>query len=200
MAPVTFCHTAGCITSSICRECLFIYILYHHTHENQELQRILSRCLDFLYSGTNTPSGLQVDCDYLLIIRTIETQLFTWQRDWQAYRQKPNGGCYVSTCKFYSHPSKFEGESAPAVAYKALIARFYFNYAMLIINSFGLQNALERSPVDIGHFFARCHSSAMACAKLVRDELGPSGFMKYSPDSHFVQTSYAVLSILKVRD
>lgn len=69
---------------------------------------------------------------------------------------------------------------------------------MLVLNSFGLQNALERAPLDIGHFFARCHSSAIACAVLVRDQLGPRGFMKYSPDSHFVQTSYAVLSLLKV--
>jgi hypothetical protein len=75
---------------------------------------------------------------------------------------------------------------------------FYFNYTMLVLNSFGLQNALERAPLDIGHFFARCHSSAIACAMLVRDNLGPRGFMKYSPDSHFVQTSYAVLSLLKV--
>lgn len=71
---------------------------------------------------------------------------------------------------------------------------------MLVLNSFGLQNALERSSVDIGHFFARCHSSATSCAMLVRDELGPSGFMKFSPDSHFVLTSYAVLSLLKVRN
>jgi len=42
------------------------------------------------------------------------------------------------------------------------------------------------------------HTSAHACARLVRDELGPSGFMRFSPDSHFVQTSYAVLSLLKL--
>jgi hypothetical protein len=69
---------------------------------------------------------------------------------------------------------------------------------MLVLNSFGLQDALDRSPLNIGHFVGRVHSSAMACATIVRDELGPSGFMKSSPDSHFVQTSYAVLSLLKV--
>lgn len=69
---------------------------------------------------------------------------------------------------------------------------------MLVLNSFGLQNALERSPVDIAHFFARCYMSATVCATLVRDELGPAGFMKYAPDSHCVLTSYAVLSLLKV--
>jgi hypothetical protein len=32
----------------------------------------------------------------------------------------------------------------------------------------------------------------------VRDELSPRGYMKYAPDSHFVFTSYVVLSLLKV--
>lgn len=83
--------------------------------------------------------------------------------------------------------------------YPKVIAQFYFNYSMLVLNSFGLQNAMERSAVDIGHFFARCHQSATACAKIARDELAPRGFLKYSPDSHFVMMSYAVLSLLKVR-
>lgn len=69
---------------------------------------------------------------------------------------------------------------------------------MLVVNSFGLQNAMERSHVDISHFFSRCHSSAMSCALVVRDELAPRGYMRYSPDSHFVFTSYAVLTLLKV--
>ena len=80
-----------------------------------------------------------------------------------------------------------------------LVANLYFHYAMLTINAFGLQNALERSAVDIGHFFARCHSSAVSCALLLRDEMGPHGYLKYAPDSHFVMGSYAVLSLLKVR-
>lgn len=78
------------------------------------------------------------------------------------------------------------------------MAEFFANYSMLVINSFGLQNAMERCPIDIPHFFARVHSSAKTCAILVREELGPSDFLKYAPDSHFVFTSYAVLSLLKV--
>ena len=69
---------------------------------------------------------------------------------------------------------------------------------MLVVNSFGLQNALVHSPVDKGHFFIRTHEAAVNCATLARDELGPSGFLRYSPDPHFVQCSYAVLSLLKV--
>lgn len=91
------------------------------------------------------------------------------------------------------------GESEHAKQYGLCMAKFFFNYAMLTINSFGLQNALERSAVDIGHFFARCHASAVNCAQVIRDEIGPLGYLQYAPDSHFVQASYAVLSLLKVR-
>ena len=89
-------------------------------------------------------------------------------------------------------------ETTPFFTYRRIIASFYYNYAMLVVNSFGLQDALERTPINLAHFFTRCHSSAIACATLVRDELGPRGFLRYSPDSHFVQCSYAVLSLLKV--
>ncbi|KAG8699118.1 hypothetical protein FRC08_005498 [Ceratobasidium sp. 394] len=142
-----------------------------------ELQRILSRSLDFLYSGTVTASGLQADCDYLLVIKTVESQLQAWSNEWEYHRKSDT-----------SHGSE----------YRSLVAVFYYHYAMLVVNSFGLQNAMERSHVDIAHFFSRCHSSATACAVVVRDELAPRGHLRYSPDSHFVFTSYAVLTLLKL--
>ncbi|KAF8237671.1 hypothetical protein L208DRAFT_476330 [Tricholoma matsutake] len=145
-----------------------------------ELQRILSRCLDFLYSGTETASGLHVHCDYMLVIKTFEAQILTWRQQ-------------------FSFQDLDSSElPAPEAEYTKLIVLLYYHYAILVLNSFGLQNALERSAVDIGHFFARCHSAATACATLVRDELSPRGYMKYAPDSHFVFTSYAVLSLLKL--
>lgn len=82
--------------------------------------------------------------------------------------------------------------------YNGLMAEFYTNYAMLVFNSYGLQHAMDRSPVDIPHFFARVHSSAKTCAVLVKEDLGPQDFLKYAPDSLFVFSSYAVLSLLKV--
>ncbi|CAE6523226.1 unnamed protein product [Rhizoctonia solani] len=142
-----------------------------------EMQRILSRSLDFLYSGTQSASGLQTDCDYLLVIKTIESQFQSWNDDWEYHRK---------------------GDTSPSAEYRSLASVFYYHYAMLVVNSFGLQNAMERSRVDIGHFFSRCHTSAMACALVVRDELAPRGYMRYSPDSHFVFTSYAVLTLIKL--
>jgi hypothetical protein len=44
----------------------------------EELQRITSRTLDLLYSETDSPSGLLVDVDYLLVIKTFERQIQTW--------------------------------------------------------------------------------------------------------------------------
>ena len=76
--------------------------------------------------------------------------------------------------------------------------RFYYHYALLVINSFGLENAFQNSPVDMAHFFGRCHSNAMACVLIMRDEIASAGWLRYSPDSHFVLCSYAVLSLLKV--
>ncbi|EPQ57784.1 hypothetical protein GLOTRDRAFT_71665 [Gloeophyllum trabeum ATCC 11539] len=142
------------------------------------LLQIVSRSLDILYAGTETPSGLQASCDYMLITKTIETQIVAWQHEWTLRQNSP--------------ASEAESE------YRMLIGRFYYNYYMLVVNSFGLQNALERSAVDIGYFFATCHSCATACALIFRDELGPKGYLKYSPDSHFVFVSYAVLSLLKL--
>lgn len=144
-----------------------------------ELQRIVSRSLDILYSGTNTSSGLQTDCDYLLIIKTIEAQILGWQHEWTTVRQ-------------------FQADDEVVKAYASTIIKFYFHYYMLVINSFGLQNAMERSHVDIPHFFARVHTSATAVAAIARDELVPRGYLKYSPDAHFVFLSYAVLSLLKL--
>jgi len=53
----------------------------------QDLQRIMSRSLDFLYSGTSSVSGLQIDCDYLVVTKTIETQLLAWRNEWQNFRR-----------------------------------------------------------------------------------------------------------------
>ncbi|KAH9952175.1 hypothetical protein B0H21DRAFT_17239 [Amylocystis lapponica] len=146
-----------------------------------EFQRVLTRSLDLLYSNTSSPSGLQADCDYLLITNTMETQLLGWQENWL-------------------HALRSMHDDVPEIIrrYGEINGRFCYHYGILVINSFGLQDALQRSAVDIGHFFTRCHSAAVKCATIIRDEFGPRGYLKYAPDSHFVRGSYAVLSLLKL--
>jgi hypothetical protein len=147
----------------------------------------MSRSLDILGS-TNGTSMMQSDMDYLAVIRTMESQLVDWN--------------YAAANALSAHAARWARAGGPdAVAraqYFDIIMRFYFHYAMLVVNSFGLQNAMDRASVNIPHFFTRCHTHATKCAMLVRDELGPRGYMRYSPDSHFVLCSYAVLSLLKV--
>ncbi|KAF8598870.1 hypothetical protein BDV93DRAFT_609590 [Ceratobasidium sp. AG-I] len=75
---------------------------------------------------------------------------------------------------------------------------FYYHYAILVINLFGFQDAVENPGADLAHFFSRCYSSAMGCVLVVCSELVPGGYMRYSPDSHFVFTTYAVLTLLKL--
>ncbi|KAG8970236.1 hypothetical protein FRC03_010426 [Tulasnella sp. 419] len=149
-----------------------------------EIQRILSRGLDFLYSGVENPSALQQDCDYLMITKTLEAQLLSWANEWEFHRRDMS--------------AQTEGIYDRNLEYRNLVSQFYLNYAFLVVNSFGLQNALERSQVDIPYFFGRCHSAASTVAKIVKDSLGPKGYLRYSPDSHFVFTSYAVLTLLKL--
>lgn len=62
---------------------------------SQELQRIVSRSLDLLYSGTNTPSGLQTDCDYLLVIKTFEQQIAAWLHEWTNARTVVTSECFL---------------------------------------------------------------------------------------------------------
>lgn len=47
------------------------------------LQQILSRSLDFVYSGVSTASGLQADIDYPLLLRSVEAQLNVWRHEWE---------------------------------------------------------------------------------------------------------------------
>lgn len=62
----------------------------------QEMQRILSRCLDFLHSSTETASGLHEHCDYMLIIKAFEAQILTWRQ--QSVLRPVDGWMFLLIC------------------------------------------------------------------------------------------------------
>lgn len=136
-----------------------------------QLQQIISHSLDFLYSGTDSPSGLQRKCDYLKVISSFDAQLRAWWIEWGNDSQSPY------------HP----------------YLDFQYHYASLVLNSFGLQNALESTDakIHLSYFFNKVYTTSEHCAMLVRDRV-PKGTLGYFPDTCFVQMSYAVLSLLKV--
>ncbi|EJU00480.1 hypothetical protein DACRYDRAFT_68629 [Dacryopinax primogenitus] len=144
-----------------------------------DYQRILSRCVEFFYAGTSDPSGLLKACDWSTIIKAYEAQLAAWRDGFHKARDQ-------------------EVWVDPDVKYRKMVSALQHNYSLLVINTFGLHHAREHSHVDVAHFFSRCYSTAVECARIITEQLGPSGYLKYSPDSHFVLCSYAVITLLKL--
>ncbi|KAK0543055.1 hypothetical protein OC846_003662 [Tilletia horrida] len=69
-------------------------------------------------------------------------------------------------------------------------------YVVLLINSFGLQRAVETQSDDKGYFFIKCLSSAKGMLKAAQTGLRP--VLRYAPDAQFVMISYAAVFLLKL--
>jgi hypothetical protein len=70
----------------------------------QQLQQIISHCLDFLYSDTDTPSGLQRTCDYMQVIKSFDAQARAW---WMEWGEKRNWQC---KCDFFALDLSWEND------------------------------------------------------------------------------------------
>ncbi|KAB5590699.1 Protein priB [Ceratobasidium theobromae] len=143
-----------------------------------KLLRVLSDSVESLqtvFDMTTSQRTIQV-LSYLQLITSMENQINEWRSDWS------------------------DSETRTYEKYKrtAIIQRYYYYLSMLIINSFGLQHSLKDSRANVAHFFMRCYTISMSCAALVRDELGPSGLLKYGPDAYIVLASYSALTLLKL--
>lgn len=77
----------------------------------QDLQRILTRSLDLLYSGTTNSSGLQVECDFLLVIKTMETQLLAWHHEWLHIRNATIGSSSPQLLSCIADTLNYDGTS-----------------------------------------------------------------------------------------
>ncbi|TIB81615.1 hypothetical protein E3Q22_00829 [Wallemia mellicola] len=143
-----------------------------------ELQRIVSRFIDFHYSSTATPSGLGTDINYMLITVMFESQLLSW------YESVINANETI-VCSEEQHD------------YIINVSKFMFNYWTLAIFSFGLQSALETNSVDFTYFFTKCYHSAQELLLITKEVMAPRGWLKYSVDSHFVFITYATVSLMK---
>jgi len=89
------------------------------------------------------------------------------------------------------------GESS--YAFRTSLLPFLVNYSRLVMHSFGFQYAFEkRVEADLRHFYAKCFGAATSVIRIMIESLAPSGFMLYSPDGHFVFTSFASAFLLKL--
>ncbi|KAI3627413.1 hypothetical protein GLX27_000919 [Malassezia furfur] len=247
-----------------------------------DLLRVQTRQLDFLYSSTVTPSGLNLDMDYPAILPSFNEQLnetmqFWYRlgldsmtRQWRpivmdrsdqgqssadaapgasgdatrgaagpsdtSARTAPDGARKGDGTQADSAMSMFETmpqelmnmtgtgmaekirvsallalhESGPpgddadmitrSIYYIARQAPLRYNYAVLVLNSFGLQYALERpsdgASVDKPLYLVRCVHAAKEIIATVK--YGMREILRYAPDPTFVVVAYACVFLLKL--
>ena len=253
-----------------------------------DLLRVQTRQLDFLYSSTVTPSGVNLDMDYPAILPSFNEQLNETMQFW--YRlgldsmarewppivmehagkaQKPGqpgqpgqpgprhehapepreSGAesrpppprandasdkheperHPAMALFASMPQQLMNmsghglaekirvsallalhESGPpgddadmitrSIYYIARQAPLRYNYAVLVLNSFGLQYALERpsdgASVDKPLYLVRCVHAAKEIIATVK--YGMREILRYAPDPTFVVVAYACVFLLKL--
>jgi hypothetical protein len=88
MVATSSSSALGCWTGRI--RCMTDYP-FHCSHaqliplDSKELQRIVTRCLEMLYSDTASNTGLQMECNYLVAVRATENQLLALREEWAVY-------------------------------------------------------------------------------------------------------------------
>lgn len=145
-----------------------------------DLHRIHSRSLDLLYSHTGTPSGLNANLDYSLLMKTFSQSLDQWMTE-----------CTIRTLdNVLDRPG----------GYRHSMKEFYYNYYRLFTMSFMLQHTLENpdKQIELPHVYLTCYDAATRVIIIARDHLGPLGALRYAPDSQFVYIAYAAVFLLKL--
>ncbi|WFD18320.1 hypothetical protein MCAP1_000521 [Malassezia caprae] len=234
-----------------------------------DLLRVQTRQLDFLYSSTVTPSGLNVDLDYPAILPSFNEQLNetmqfwyrlgldTMTRTWapiavdrtsqsnvaqppqpdsmlrpgeqsknaEQERSKERERAKAFMPAMHSllmdpansaadtarvsmllalheagPPSDDADLSTRSMYYIARQAPLRYNYAVLVLNSFGLQYALERpsdgASADKPQYLVRCVHAAKEIIATVK--YGMREILRYAPDPTFVAVAYACVFLLKL--
>jgi hypothetical protein len=90
------------------------------------------------------------------IIRSFDAQLH-WRADWAELRSCHGNFVQIEFIAVLVYTLNL-GE------YFRMMTDFYLDYAILVINSFGLQDALERKGMNIPYFFSCVYMAAHHCA------------------------------------
>lgn len=183
-----------------------------------ELLRLTSRQLDLLYSSTSSISGLNTDLDYANVLHIFNEQLDEWHAVWQArgFFTSPHDnknrftGVNISkeeeaaaeslrSANTPVPPADDEDHQRRTLHFLTKQAPVRYNYAVLILNSFGLQHAVDfplRGGLHKGIYYTKCLQAAKNIIFAARDGLKP--ILAYSPDTLFVIISYACVFLLKL--
>ncbi|KAI0643341.1 fungal-specific transcription factor domain-containing protein [Trametes meyenii] len=146
-----------------------------------QLLRIMSHFHDEIYSDPDSPTGLNQRLDFRQSIINHDEQMMAFFKEWSERFQRDSD------------------LTDPALKFRASLLPFLTGYARLVMWSFGFQQAFKRGfqPED-QLLLDKCFESAKTVIVTLIDTLTPSGYMRTSPDAHFVYSSFASAFLLKL--
>ncbi|KAF7328787.1 hypothetical protein MVEN_02507600 [Mycena venus] len=148
----------------------------------------IRRCCESSRVSTTTsfpiplsPSGLNKHVDFRSVTIAHDAKLTAFTEEWSkrfAEESDANDRKCIVRCK---------------------LLPFLVAYSRLVMFSFGFQQAYQRGLQTTDHiFFTKCLESAKAVLRNMVEGLAPTGFMRYSPDGHFIFASFASAFLLKL--
>ncbi|KAH9850967.1 fungal-specific transcription factor domain-containing protein [Lenzites betulinus] len=146
-----------------------------------QMLRIMSHFHEEIYSDPDKPTGLNQNLDFRSSIINHDEELMAYFKEWQ---QRLDHDCDLTD---------------PALKFRASLLPFLTGYSRLVMWSFGFQQAFKRGfQTDDQLFLDKCFESAKGVIVTLIDTLAPSGYMRTSPDAHFVFASFASAFLLKL--
>ncbi|KAF8177381.1 hypothetical protein K438DRAFT_1845777 [Mycena galopus ATCC 62051] len=145
------------------------------------LLRVVTRFHDDVFSDPLSPSRLNKHLDFRAVAIAHDAKLTAFMEEWSkrfTEESDANDRKCVVRCK---------------------LLPFLVACSRLVMFSFGFQQAYQQGLQIAGHiFFTKCLESAKAVLRNMVEGLAPTGFMRYSPDGHFVIASFASAFLLKL--
>ncbi|KAH9942813.1 hypothetical protein B0H21DRAFT_695974 [Amylocystis lapponica] len=146
-----------------------------------QLLRIMASFHEEIYSDPSAPTGLNRALDFRAVTLRHDEQMTRYFDDW--------------TRRFNEDPSVHDA----AYKFRASLLPFLTSYSRLVMYSFGFQQAFHRGMQEGDNLFLdKCFQAAKTVILCMVESLCPSGFMRYSPDGHFIFASFASAFLLKL--
>ncbi|KAJ7641594.1 hypothetical protein FB45DRAFT_359818 [Roridomyces roridus] len=145
------------------------------------LLRVVGSFHEELFSDPTSPSGLNKRIDFRTVTLQHDAKLTVFKEEWAR---------------------RFDEESDPndrKTILRCKLLPFLTAYSRLVMFSFGFQQAYQRGlqPPDY-IFFTECLASAKGVLRQMVEGLIPTGFIRYSPDGHFIFSAFASAFLLKL--
>ncbi|KAF9267092.1 hypothetical protein L218DRAFT_955568 [Marasmius fiardii PR-910] len=145
------------------------------------LLKIVAKFHEEIFSDFSSPSGLNKRVDFRSVTLKHDENLIQFEKEWT---------------------ERFKERLKPddlGAAFRCSLLPFLVAYSRLVMFSFGFQQAYQRG-VQHGDtiFLTKCLESAKGVITCLVDTLAPSGYMRYSPDGHFMFASFASAFLLKL--